>query len=154
VLNYTGSNGFTREITEQVGDSLAICAFGQKSPVLQGGRSCITFNSASRYIVGGGTDGNIYVWDLKSNPHTLKKSYKVCDLISIVFFNAIFLLLQDHKGTVTSLQFNWNDTVIASGSETGDIILYNVVTGVGSSMSHPRTQVTFFELLSPEYSFH
>ncbi|ELU15027.1 hypothetical protein CAPTEDRAFT_42942, partial [Capitella teleta] len=104
VLNYTGTSNFTREITQQ------------------SGRSCIAFNSASRYVVGGGSDGNIHVWDLKSNPHTLKKSYK------------------DHKGPVTSVQFNWNDTIIASGSETGEIILFNVVTGLGRSMSNPKTQ--------------
>ncbi len=51
-------------------------------------------------------------------------------------------MFQDHKGPVTSLQFNWDDTAIASGSETGDIILHNVVTGIGySPMTQRRAQV-------------
>ena len=33
---------------------------------------------------------------------------------------------------MTSLQFNWNDTDIASGSESGEIILHNVVSGMAS----------------------
>lgn len=73
------------------------------------GRTCVSFNSTSRFVIGGGPDGIIHIWDLKTIK--LKKSYK------------------DHKGPLTSLQFNCDDTVIASASETGDIILYNVVSG-------------------------
>ncbi len=36
------------------------------------------------------------------------------------------------SGRITALQFNWNDTDIASGSETGEIILYNVISGMPS----------------------
>ena len=36
---------------------------------------------------------------------------------------------QDHRGALTSLQFNFDDSVIASASETGEIILYNVKSG-------------------------
>ncbi|KAK3585866.1 hypothetical protein CHS0354_038398 [Potamilus streckersoni] len=77
------------------------------------GRLCIDLNNTSRYIIAGGSDGTIGLWDLKFLK--LKKTYK------------------DHKGPVTCAQFNWNSTVIASGSETGEIILHNVVTGQGTS---------------------
>ncbi|KAL3852617.1 hypothetical protein ACJMK2_016236 [Sinanodonta woodiana] len=77
------------------------------------GRQCIDLNNTSRYIIAGGSDGTIGLWDLKFLK--LKKTYK------------------DHKGPVTCAQFNWNSTVIASGSETGEIILHNVVTGQGTS---------------------
>lgn len=75
----------------------------------------MAFNSTSRYVAGGGLDGKIFVWDLKASPYKLKKSYT------------------DHKAAVTAVQFNWNDSVIASGSESGEIILFNVVTGLGSA---------------------
>ena len=44
---------------------------------------------------------------------------------------------------MTSLQFNWNDTDIASGSEAGEIILHNVVSGMASKPLKiaPKTQV-------------
>ena len=50
-------------------------------------------------------------------------------------FNLCFSVYspKDHKGAITTLQFNWNDSVIASGSESGEILLYNVVSGVASS---------------------
>ncbi|XP_013787483.2 protein NEDD1-like, partial [Limulus polyphemus] len=34
-----------------------------------------------------------------------------------------------HRDEVTCLHFNWNDSYVASGSLTGDIILHNVTTG-------------------------
>ena len=54
-----------------------------------------------------------------------------------------FAMLKDHKDSVTALQFNWNDTVIASASQSGEIILYNVVTGLGySPLIAPKVQVS------------
>ena len=45
---------------------------------------------------------------------------------------------------MTSIQFNWNDTMIASGSESGEIILFSVVTGIGySPLVVPREQVRY-----------
>lgn len=85
------------------------------------GSLCVDFNSTSSYLLVGGTDCSINVWDLKSRK--IKKTYK------------------DHKGPVTCAQFNCNDTYIASGSETGEIILFNVVTGQGCSpMVAPKIQ--------------
>ncbi len=57
------------------------------------------------------------------------------------YLNKLFVF-QDHKSGVTSVAFNWNDTDIASGSESGEIILYNVVTGQGSGpLIAPKVQV-------------
>lgn len=41
------------------------------------------------------------------------------------------MLFKDHIGPVTSARFNVGSTSIVSGSETGQIIVYNVVTGQG-----------------------
>ncbi|XP_060074999.1 protein NEDD1-like [Ylistrum balloti] len=84
------------------------------------GRGFLDFNSTSRYIVSG-IDQAISVWDLKVR--SLRKTYK------------------GHTGTVTCAKFNWNDTYIASGSDTGEIIVYNAVSGQGCSpMVAPKAQ--------------
>ncbi|KAK2145367.1 hypothetical protein LSH36_683g03118 [Paralvinella palmiformis] len=84
-------------------------------------KTCVALNSGSRYMMGGGTDGLIHIWDL--NTRKLKMTYK------------------DHKSKVTSVQFNWNDSVIASGSESGKIILFSVITGIGySPLFVPKAQ--------------
>lgn len=85
------------------------------------GKHCVDFNSTSRYVLCGGEDQTVAVWDLKTGK--AKKVYK------------------DHKGPVTCAKFNWNDTHIASGSTTGEIILYNVLTGQGCSpLIAPKVQ--------------
>ena len=46
------------------------------------------------------------------------------------------------------MQFNWNDTVIASGSESGEIILFNVLTSIASSpLIHNNAQVSYLAIL-------
>lgn len=107
----------------------------------------------------GGSDGIINAWDLKSR--TIKKSYKVFlinhipSLINFIFLESLHLIkqycyiahlydtfLQDHKGPVSCVRFNANDSHIASGSEAGEIIVYNVVTGQGCRpMTAPKVQV-------------
>ncbi|XP_048738693.2 protein NEDD1-like isoform X2 [Ostrea edulis] len=85
------------------------------------GRLCLDLTSTSRYLVIGGSDNIINAWDLKSR--TVKKTYK------------------DHKGPVSCVLFNANDSHIASGSESGEIIVYNVVTGQGCRpMTAPKVQ--------------
>ncbi|KAL8620366.1 hypothetical protein ACOMHN_012991 [Nucella lapillus] len=76
------------------------------------GVQCIDFSSSSRTLVCGGVEG-VSVWDLKTK--TLKKSFK------------------EHKGPVSTVRYNWNNSYIASGSETGEIILHNTLTGQSSS---------------------
>ncbi|OWF54240.1 protein NEDD1-like isoform X2 [Mizuhopecten yessoensis] len=84
------------------------------------GKGFLDFNSTSRYIVSG-VDQAINVWDLKVR--SLRKTYK------------------GHTGKVTCAKFNWNDTYIASGSDTGEIIVYNAVSGQGCSpMVAPKAQ--------------
>ncbi|XP_013386003.1 protein NEDD1 [Lingula anatina] len=83
--------------------------------------SCTVFSSQSRYVLGGRKDGSLQLWDLKTQK--LKKVYK------------------DHKSPVSCLSFNWNDTYMASGSESGQIVLHNAVTGQASSpLVTPKTQ--------------
>ena len=56
--------------------------------------------------------------------------------------NSIELSFQDHKGPVSCAKFNHNASAIASGSETGEIIVYNVVTGQGCRpLVTPQPQV-------------
>ncbi|XP_069140779.1 protein NEDD1-like [Argopecten irradians] len=84
------------------------------------GRGFLDLNSTSRYIVSG-IDQTINVWDLKAR--SLRKTYK------------------GHAGTVTCAKFNWNDTYIASGSDLGEIIVYNTVSGQGCTpMVAPKAQ--------------
>ncbi|XP_050413244.1 protein NEDD1 [Patella vulgata] len=85
------------------------------------GNLCVDFNSNSRYLLYGGNNCIVNVWDLKSKK--LKKSFK------------------EHKSAITSLAFNWNDAYIASGSRSGDIILHNLLTGQsGSPLRAPKVQ--------------
>ncbi|KAK3102805.1 hypothetical protein FSP39_014046 [Pinctada imbricata] len=76
------------------------------------GQLCVRYcNASSRYLLCGGRDQTFTVWDLKSCQ--VKKTYK------------------NHKGPVTTALFNKDDTHIASGSQSGEIIVYNVITGQG-----------------------
>lgn len=75
------------------------------------GCMCIDVNDTTRYMLSGSSDGIISVWDLKSQK--VRKTYK------------------GHRGPVTCARFNKGSSAIASGSETGEIIIYNVVTGQG-----------------------
>ncbi|XP_076313524.1 protein NEDD1-like isoform X2 [Tachypleus tridentatus] len=66
-------------------------------------------NLSSRFLGFGCKSGNIIVWDLKSQK--ARRSYL------------------GHRDEITCLHFNWNDSYVASGSVTGDILLHNVTTG-------------------------
>ncbi|XP_056430456.1 protein NEDD1 [Hyla sarda] len=76
-------------------------------------QTCVNLNSSSQYVVSGGLDNTVNIWDLKSK--RLHRS------------------LKDHKDEITSVTFNGNDNYIASGSMSGEIILYNVTTNVSSA---------------------
>lgn len=73
----------------------------------------MNLNNSSQYVVSGGLDNTVNIWDLKSK--RLHRS------------------LQDHKDEITSVTFNGNDSYIASGSMSGEIILYNVTTNLSSA---------------------
>lgn len=57
--------------------------------IFQDGRTCLAFNAVSRYIMAGGADGVVNVYDLKTQK--LKKSYKVC--LDLLFLNHIVRFL-------------------------------------------------------------
>ncbi|XP_063783814.1 protein NEDD1 isoform X2 [Pseudophryne corroboree] len=76
-------------------------------------QTCINLCSSSHYVVSGGLDNTVNIWDLKSK--RLHRS------------------LKDHKDEVTSVLFNGNDSYVASGSMSGEIILHNVTTNLCST---------------------
>ncbi|XP_072511748.1 protein NEDD1 isoform X2 [Notamacropus eugenii] len=86
--------------------SLLELAEGQK-------QTCINLNSVCTYLVSGGLDSTVNIWDLKS------KRLHRC--------------LKDHKNEVTCVTFNWNDCYIASGSISGEIILHSLTTNLSST---------------------
>ncbi|XP_053912259.1 protein NEDD1 [Cuculus canorus] len=73
----------------------------------------VSLNSSSSYIVSGGLDNTVNIWDLKS-----RKVYRN---------------LKDHKDEVTCVTYNWNDCYIASGSLSGEIILHSITTNLSSA---------------------
>ncbi|NWS11323.1 NEDD1 protein, partial [Pachyramphus minor] len=76
-------------------------------------QTCVSLNSSSSYIVSGGLDSTVNIWDLKSR--------------------RIYRSLKDHKDEVTCTAYNWNDGYIASGSLSGEIILHSVTTNLSST---------------------
>ncbi|KFW77943.1 Protein NEDD1 [Manacus vitellinus] len=76
-------------------------------------QTCVSLNSSSSYIVSGGLDSTVNIWDLKSR--------------------RIYRSLKDHKDEVTCIAYNWNDGYIASGSLSGEIILHSVTTNLSST---------------------
>ncbi|NXJ26106.1 NEDD1 protein, partial [Dicrurus megarhynchus] len=76
-------------------------------------QTCVSLNSSSSYIVSGGLDNTVNIWDLKSRK--------------------IYRSLKDHKDEVTCVAYNWNDGYIVSGSSSGEIILHSVTTNLSST---------------------
>ncbi|XP_042649055.1 protein NEDD1 [Tyto alba] len=76
-------------------------------------QTCVDLNSSSSYVVSGGLDNTVNIWDLKT-----RKVYRS---------------LKDHKDEVTCVTYNWNDCYIASGSLCGEIILHSVTTNLSSA---------------------
>ncbi|XP_054661618.1 protein NEDD1 [Grus americana] len=76
-------------------------------------QTCVSLNSSSSYIVSGGLDNTVNIWDLKSR--------------------RVYRSLKDHKDEVTCITYNWNDCYIASGSLSGEIILHSVTTNLSSN---------------------
>ncbi|XP_007668239.2 protein NEDD1 isoform X1 [Ornithorhynchus anatinus] len=84
-------------------------------------QTCVNLNSTSMYLVSGGLDHTVNIWDLKSK--RLHRS------------------LKDHKDEVTCVTFNWNDCYVASGSLSGEIILHSVTTNLSSTpFGHANSQ--------------
>ncbi|NWW04624.1 NEDD1 protein, partial [Oreocharis arfaki] len=76
-------------------------------------QTCVSLNSSSSYIVSGGLDNTVNIWDLKSRK--------------------IYRSLKDHKDEITCVAYNWNDGYIVSGSLSGEIILHSVTTNLSST---------------------
>ncbi|NWH30978.1 NEDD1 protein, partial [Chloropsis hardwickii] len=74
---------------------------------------CVSLNSSSSYLVSGGLDNTVNIWDLKSRK--------------------IYRSLKEHKDEVTCVAYNWNDGYIVSGSLSGEIILHSVTTNLSST---------------------
>ncbi|XP_071398272.1 protein NEDD1 isoform X2 [Centroberyx affinis] len=72
----------------------------------------VSLSSSSQYLVSGGLDHCVHIWDLKTK--RLHRS------------------LKDHKEEVTCVSFNANDSYIASGSTSGDLVLHSLTTNLSS----------------------
>ncbi|XP_015484526.1 protein NEDD1 [Parus major] len=76
-------------------------------------QTCVSLSSSSSYLVSGGLDNTVNIWDLKSRK--------------------IYRSLKEHKDEVTCVAYNWNDGYVVSGSLSGQIILHSVTTNLSSS---------------------
>ncbi|KAM6214829.1 protein NEDD1 [Rhynchocyon petersi] len=76
-------------------------------------QTCVNLNSTSMYLVSGGLNKTVNIWDLKSK--------------------RVHRSLKDHKDEVTCVTYNWNDCYVASGSLSGEIILHSVTTNLSST---------------------
>ncbi|NXO79599.1 NEDD1 protein, partial [Sitta europaea] len=76
-------------------------------------QTCVSLNSSSSYLVSGGLDSTVHIWDLKSRK--------------------IYRSLKEHKDEVTCVAYNWNDGYVVSGSLSGEIILHSITTNLSSS---------------------
>ncbi|XP_053741837.1 protein NEDD1 isoform X1 [Synchiropus splendidus] len=72
----------------------------------------VSLSSSSQYLVSGGLDHSVHIWDLKTK--RLHRS------------------LQDHSDDVTCVSFNSTDSSVASGSSSGDIVLHSLTTNMSS----------------------
>ncbi|XP_026221455.1 protein NEDD1 isoform X1 [Anabas testudineus] len=72
----------------------------------------VCLSSSSQFLVSGGLDQCVHIWDLKTK--RLHRS------------------LKDHKEEVTCVSFNTNDSYIASGSTSGDLVLHSLTTNMSS----------------------
>ncbi|XP_014003765.1 protein NEDD1 isoform X2 [Salmo salar] len=101
-----------------IGDKLVVSSL-KSSPIpvveLAEGKkqTRVSLNSTSQYLVSGGLDNSVNIWDLKA-----KRLHRT---------------LKDHKEEVTCVSFNGSDSYIASGSTSGDIILHSITTNLSSN---------------------
>ncbi|CAM9959188.1 unnamed protein product [Lampetra planeri] len=85
------------------------------------GQTCVSLSSNSQFVLSGGKDGSVNIWDLHTKK--LQKSFT------------------DHSAAVTCVSYNWNDNYAASGSQHGEIVLHNTVTNQASApFTHPKSQ--------------
>ncbi|XP_068595525.1 protein NEDD1 [Brachionichthys hirsutus] len=81
----------------------------------------VCLSASSQFLVSGGLDHCVHIWDLKTK--RLHRS------------------LKDHKEEVTCVSFNVNDSSVASGSTSGDLVLHSLTTNMSSkAFGHGRNQ--------------
>ncbi|XP_077066903.1 LOW QUALITY PROTEIN: protein NEDD1 [Siphateles boraxobius] len=100
-----------------IGDKLVVSSLKSSPvPVMELGegkkQTRVSLNSTSQFLVSGGLDNSVNIWDLKT-----KRLHRT---------------LKDHKEEVTCVSFNGGDSYIASGSTSGDIILHSITTNLSS----------------------
>uniref|UniRef100_A0A8C4MPM9 Protein NEDD1 n=1 Tax=Equus asinus TaxID=9793 RepID=A0A8C4MPM9_EQUAS len=116
-LCWSSNNNFLVTASSS-GDKIVVSSCKCKPvPLLELGegqkQTCISLNSTSMYLVSGGLNNTVNIWDLKSK--------------------RVHRSLKDHKDEVTCVTYNWNDCYIASGSLSGEIILHSVTTNLSST---------------------
>ncbi|KAK1887962.1 Protein NEDD1 [Dissostichus eleginoides] len=117
------------------GDKLVVCSLKSSPvPVVELGdgkkQTCVSLSSSSQFLASGGLDHCVHIWDLKSK--RLHRS------------------LRDHKEEVTCVSFNSNDSLVASGSSSGDLVLHSLTTNLSSkAFGHGSNQPIHALRLSP-----
>ncbi|XP_074489442.1 protein NEDD1 isoform X1 [Sebastes fasciatus] len=99
------------------GDKLVVSSLKSTPvPVVELGegkkQTSVCLSSSSQFLVSGGLDHCVHIWDLKTK--RLHRS------------------LKDHKEEVTCVSFNANDSYVASGSTSGDLVLHSLTTNLSS----------------------
>uniref|UniRef100_G3NYX3 NEDD1 gamma-tubulin ring complex targeting factor n=1 Tax=Gasterosteus aculeatus aculeatus TaxID=481459 RepID=G3NYX3_GASAC len=99
------------------GDKLVVSSLkASPVPVVELGdgkkQTSVCLSSSSQFLVSGGLDQCVHIWDLKTK--RLHRS------------------LKDHKEEVTCVSFNANDSYVASGSTSGDLVLHSLTTNLSS----------------------
>ncbi|XP_068452655.1 protein NEDD1 [Clinocottus analis] len=117
------------------GDKLVVSSLKSSPvPVVELGdgkkQTCVCLSSSSQFLASGGLDHCVHIWDLKTK--RLHRS------------------LRDHKEEVTCVSFNANDSYIASGSTSGDLVLHSLTTNLSSkAFGHGSNQPVHALRLSP-----
>nr|XP_019968172.1 PREDICTED: protein NEDD1 isoform X1 [Paralichthys olivaceus] len=112
-----GSNNHYLVTSSSSGDKLVVSSL-KSTPVplvelAEGKRQTrVCLSSSSQFLVSGGLDHCVHLWDLKTK--RLHRS------------------LKDHREEVTCVSFNANDSYIASGSTSGDLVLHSLTTNQSS----------------------
>ncbi|XP_035012448.1 protein NEDD1 isoform X1 [Hippoglossus stenolepis] len=114
---FWGSNNHYLVTSSSSGDKLVLSSL-KSTPVplveLAEGKkqTRVCLSSSSQFLVSGGLDHCVHLWDLKTK--RLHRS------------------LKDHREEVTCVSFNTNDSYIASGSTSGDLVLHSLTTNQSS----------------------
>ncbi|XP_070266967.1 protein NEDD1 isoform X1 [Myotis yumanensis] len=116
-LCWSSNNNFLVTASSS-GDKIVVSSCKCKPvPLLELGegqkQTCVSLNSTSMYLVSGGLNNTVNIWDLKSK--------------------RVHRSLKDHKDEVTCVTYNWNDCYVASGSLSGEIILHSVTTNISTT---------------------